>query len=73
MEGRLKPDKHIVLLRDDFGDLEEKVAYYNENPEAAEAIIAQAHRWLHQFEDPVKEKMIAALVLEKYFHLSGQL
>lgn len=73
MEGRLQPDKQFVLLRDDFSDLEDKVAYYNENPEAAEDIISEAHRWLDQFADPTKERMIAARVLQKYFRLSGQI
>ncbi|WP_170386599.1 glycosyl transferase family 90 [Ruegeria atlantica] len=73
MEGRLQPDKHFVLLRDDFSDLEDKVAYYNDNPEAAEAIISEAHRWLDQFSDPLKERMIGARVLQKYFLLSGQI
>ncbi len=72
MEGRLEPNKHFVLLRDDFSDLEEKVAFYNENPKEAERIIAAAHCWINQFSDPLKERMIAALVLEKYFRLSGQ-
>ena len=72
MEGRLEPNRHFVLLRDDFSDLEEKVAFYNENPQAAERIITEAHCWIDQFVDPLKERMIAALVLEKYFRLSGQ-
>lgn len=73
MEGRLVPDRHFVLLRDDFADLEEKVAHYEQHPEEAEAIIAEAHRWWEQFADPMKERMIAARVLERYFQLSGQM
>lgn len=73
MEGELEPNKHFVLLRDDFEDLEERIAYFEENPRAAEAIISEAHRWLDQFADTVKERMIAAKVLQRYFELSGQM
>ncbi len=73
MEGLLVPNKHFVLLEDDFSDLEEKVAYYTEHPEAAEEIIANAHEWWRHFSDPLKERMISARVLEKYFELSGQI
>ena len=73
MEGALEPGRHFVLLENDFSDLEEKVAYYTEHTEEAEEIISNAHAWLDQFADPMKERMIAARVLEKYFQLSGQL
>jgi len=73
MEARLEPNRHFVCLQDDFSDLEEKVAHYNENPAEAEAIIENAHRWLDQFADPEIERMISAGVLRKYFDLSDQL
>jgi len=73
MEGRLEPDRHFVLLRDDFEDLEEKVEYFTRHPEAAEQIISEAHRWLTQFSDAQVERMIAARVLQRYFDLSGQM
>jgi hypothetical protein len=73
MEGRLEPGRHFVLLRDDLADLEEKVAHYDAHPAEAEAIIAEAHRWIDRFADPRKERLIAARVLERYFVLSGQM
>jgi hypothetical protein len=73
MEGKLEPGKHFVLLENDFSDLEDKVAYYTEHTEEAEAIIANAHTWIAQFGDPLKERMVSARVLEKYFELSGQM
>lgn len=73
MEGRLQPGKHIVLLKDDLSDLEEKVDYYESHTEEAEEIIRNAHAWIEMFTDPVKERMIGLRVLEKYFRLSGQL
>jgi hypothetical protein len=33
MEGLLEPGRHFVLLRDDLGDLEEKVNYYSGHPQ----------------------------------------
>ena len=73
MEGALEPGKHFVLLENDFSDLEDKVAYYTEHTEEAEAIIANAHAWVAQFGDPLKERMVSARILEKYFELSGQM
>ena len=73
MEGRLRPNEHFVLLKDDFSDLEEKVEQYSLYPAAAEEIIERAHRWIGQFKDPAKERIIGARVLEKYFTLSGQM
>ncbi len=73
MEGRLEPGKHFVLLKDDLSDLEERVDHFASHTEEAEEIIRNAHDWIAMFEDPVKERIIALRVLEKYFRLSGQL
>jgi len=73
MEGRLEPGKHFVLLRDDLSDLEAKVDYFATRPDEAEEIIENAHKWIGLFADPLKERIVAARVLEKYFSLSGQL
>ncbi|MDZ4199303.1 MAG: glycosyl transferase family 90, partial [Kiritimatiellia bacterium] len=32
MEGRLEPNRHYVLLRDDFADLEEKLLHFTNHP-----------------------------------------
>ncbi|KIN73330.1 glycosyl transferase family 90 [Sulfitobacter guttiformis] len=73
MEGRLEPDRHFVLLKDDLSDLEEKVEYYATHTQEAEEIIRNAHAWIGLFTDPMKESIISTRVLEKYFRLSGQL
>jgi hypothetical protein len=73
MEGRLQPGKHFVLLKDDLSDLEDKVDYYAVHLDEAEEIIRNAHAWVDQFTDPLKESIISTRVLEKYFRLSGQL
>lgn len=72
MEGRLKPDKHYVLLRDDYTDLEEKMDHYLAYPDEAEAIIQAAHEWVNPFRNARMERIMAILVLWKYFHLTGQ-
>jgi hypothetical protein len=72
MEGRLVPDHHYVLVRDDLSDLEEKIRYYTAHPEEAMKIIKNANDYVAQFMDAAREDLIALLVLKKYFHLSGQ-
>ena len=71
MEGRLEPGVHYVALKDDFSDLEEKIAYYNQdqNLDEALAIIANAHQYVAQFLDPEQELVASLLVAQKYFTL----
>lgn len=72
MEGALVPGFHYVELADDHSDLPEKVRYYQNNPDEAEAIIANANRYVATFFDQQMEQTIALLVMQKYFQLSGQ-
>lgn len=73
MEGRLIPDHHYVLLKDDYSDLEEKIAYYSKNIDAALAIIENANSYVDQFKDQKREDTVSLLVMKKYFEKSGQL
>lgn len=73
MEGRLVPNYHYVEIRADYSDLEERMRYYIDHPVEAEAIVAHAHEFVAQFEDPKREKLIALGVLQKYFERTGQL
>jgi hypothetical protein len=73
MEGTLVPGTHYVEVRPDFADLDEKVAYYENHPDEAEAIIDSANRHCRQFTNKASEDLISVLVLQKYFELSGQL
>lgn len=73
MEGRLRGGVHYVEVRDDFSDLEEKVAYYTAHPDEAEQIIHNAHEWVAQFRNTRRERLIGLTVLDRYFKLSGQL
>lgn len=73
MEGRLIPDYHYVLLKDDLSDVEAKIAYYTEHPDKALEIISHANQYVAQFMDQKREDLISLLVLKKYFEHSGQL
>lgn len=58
--------------KDDYSDLAEKMDYYSQNPEKAEAIIRNAHEYIAQFRDRERERLISLLVLDKYFRMTGQ-
>ena len=49
MEGLLQADVHFVHLQDDYADLEEKLLFYQKNPQAAQKIVANANQWMSQF------------------------
>ncbi|MEZ5488948.1 MAG: glycosyl transferase family 90 [Gammaproteobacteria bacterium] len=72
MEGKLIPDHHYVLLRDDFSDIEDKIDYFNEHPDEAQEIVRNANRWVEQFKDQQSELAISLMVLQKYFNHSRQ-
>jgi hypothetical protein len=72
MEGRLEAGVHYVEVKDDYSDLIEKMDYYTTHPDEAEAIIANAHDWIEQFQNPRRERLISLLVANKYFQYSDQ-
>lgn len=72
MEGRLIPNYHYVEIKSDYSDLEERLQYYIDHPDEAEAIIRHAHEWQEQFFDRRREKLISLLVLERYFERTAQ-
>ena len=71
MEGTLKPNYHYIEVMDDFSDLEERLNYYIEHPDEAEAIIQHAHEYVARFQDKEREKLISLLVLKKYFEATN--
>ena len=71
MEGTLIPNYHYIEVKDDFSDLEERLQYYIDHPEEAEAIIQHAHEYVAQFFDQKREKLISLLVLKKYFEITN--
>ena len=72
MEGTLKPDYHYIEVKDDFSDLEERLTYYIEHPEEAEAIIEHAHEYVNRFRDQERERLISLMVLKKYFDITNK-
>ena len=71
MEGTLRPNYHYIEVKEDFSDLEERLQYYIDHPEEAEAIIQHAHEFVDQFRDKERERLIALLVMKKYFEITN--
>ena len=71
MEGTLRPNYHYIEVKEDFSDLEERLQYYIDHPEEAEAIIRHAHEYIDQFRDTHRERLISLLVLKKYFDITN--
>lgn len=72
MEGKLIPNYHYILIKDDYSDLEEKLNYYKKNTDELKRIAKNANQYTNQFRDRNKEKLISLLVMEKFFKLSNQ-
>lgn len=66
MEGTLIPNYHYIEIKADFSDLEEKLTYYNQHPNEAHRIIANAHAYVEQFRDAHRERLIALGTMDKY-------
>jgi hypothetical protein len=69
MEGLLQPGIHYVEIADDFSDVEEKINYYEQHPEEAEKIIANANSYTQQFLDLETEDLLSYLVVKRYLDL----
>ncbi len=72
MESTLIADHHYVHIADDYANLEEKLAYYIANPDAALRIVENANAYARQFQDAEREALISLLVIEKYFYRTAQ-
>jgi RNase adaptor protein for sRNA GlmZ degradation len=71
MEGQLIPNYHYIEVKEDFSDMEERLQYYIDHPEEAEAIIQHAHDFVDQFRDKKRESLISLQVLKKYFEITN--
>lgn len=71
MEGTLIPNYHYIEIKPDFSDLEERLNYYIEHPDEAQAIVEHAHEYIEQFKNKKREDLISLLVLDKYFRMVG--
>ena len=72
MENKLIPEKHYIEIKDDYSDLESKIKYYVKKPEKCKIIIKNANQYVSQFKNKSREDLISLLVIEKYFHFTGQ-
>ncbi|MCM1075748.1 MAG: glycosyl transferase family 90 [Bacteroides sp.] len=72
MEGTLIPDYHYIEVKPDYSDLIEKMRFYIDHPDKAEAIIEHAHAYVDRFRDKDMELLIARLTTGRYFRLTGQ-
>lgn len=73
MEGKLIPNYHYIVIKDDYSDLEEKLNYYIDNSEQAKEIIKNAHNHVNQFKNKHSEDLISLKVIKEYFRKTGQL
>lgn len=73
MEGTLVPDVHYIEINDDYSNLEEKLGYYLRHLQAAEEIVSNAQRFVGQFLDLKRERLIGILTLRKYFERTSQM
>lgn len=73
MEGTLIPNYHYIEIKSDYSDLPQRLQYYIDHPEEAEAIACHAHEYISQFRDKKRERLISLLVMQKYFRCTGQL
>lgn len=72
MEDRLKAGEHYIEVQDDLKDLPEKLIYYLERPELCKEISQNAQQYVRQFQNSKQERLLGLMVLDRYFHLSGQ-
>lgn len=73
METTLIPNKHYILLNDDFSDLQEKLEWCNNNQDKCIEIIKNANEFMKQFSDKKMEENLEIQVLNTYFTLKNQL
>ncbi|ULO01260.1 hypothetical protein AVANS_0627 [Campylobacter sp. RM5004] len=73
MEGRLIPNEHFLLIKDDFSDIFDVMDNALSNNDLVKNIIRNQNEYIKQFLDFKTEELIGILVLAKYFYFSNQL
>lgn len=69
MHSQLEAGKHYIEIAPDFSDVGEKIRYYIDHPDEAERISAESKKWVSQFADKRRERLISLLVVDKYLSL----
>ncbi len=72
MEGKLEDGVHYIKVKDDFSDAEEKIEFYNNKNDKCLEIIDNANKFVEQFKDRKRERLIQLLILKQYFKSTGQ-
>lgn len=67
MEGKLIPNYHYILIKDDFSDLEEKYNWALKNEDKCVEISRNATNYMYQFLDTKRENIIINKVFDVYF------
>ena len=73
METTLIPNKHYILLKDDFSDLHEKLLWCNNNQDKCIKIVENANTFMKQFNNISNEEQLEIDVLNKYFDLKAKI
>jgi len=73
METTLVPNKHYILLKDDFSDLHERLQWCNNNQDKCIEIVKNANEFMNQFSNDANEQKLEIEVLNKYFELKSNL
>lgn len=66
MEDQLKDKIHYVEVKDDFSDLVEKYKWCEENQDEVKKIIGNANKFMSQFSNKKREKIIENKVIQAY-------
>ena len=72
MEGKLKNGVHYIEVKDDFSDAEEKIEFYKNKNDKCMEIIDNANKFVKQFKNKKRERLIQLLILKQYFEFTGQ-
>ncbi len=72
MEGLLRSGEHYIEIASDFSDVETQLQYYLDHPKESVEIAENANRFVAQFLNRKRERLISILVLLRYFERTGQ-
>ncbi len=70
MHSRLVAGKHYIEIAPDFSDVGDKLRYYIGHADEARMISEESKKWVSQFNDRKRERIISLLVVDKYLSLN---
>ena len=69
MLDQLVPNKHYILLKDDYTDTQERLEWAIDHPDQCEQISRRATAFMNQFMDEDVERALLRDVVRKYFNM----